>query len=71
MSNTISNRCQSKKQTFHFHQFRRLIASQTQQEQLVNKRLVSAAQKRDHVLYLKIFKKLLICNLVSIQHIQF
>ena len=54
MSNTISNRCQSKKQTFHFHQFRRLIASQTQQEQLVNKHLASLAQKLDHVLYLKV-----------------
>ena len=47
-----------KKQTFHFHQFRRSIVNQMKQEQLVNKRLVSVAQKRDHVLYLKMYIKI-------------
>ena len=46
-----------RKQTFHFHQFRRLIENQMQQGQLVSKRPASLAQKLDHVLYLKICKK--------------
>ena len=53
----FDNQVYLRKQTFHFHQFRRLIVNQMQQEQLVSKRPASLAQKLDHVLYLKICKK--------------